>query len=130
MRLWTLKIHDTIEAVLVGFLDNGVLHYFQKGFNPKYAKDDLGTAMLGLCVRECFDDEEVRAFDFMGGGAKYKELWARVSRDTMSCEVHRTTVTYAALRGPRTCGFLLQVRIPVADSRLLASCTWGLAPEF
>ena len=89
LRFWTLKINGTIEAALVGFLDNGVVHYFQKGFNPKYAKDDLGTAMLALAVRAFFEDDQVSAFDFMGGGAPYKDLWARSSRQTMSCEVHR-----------------------------------------
>ena len=92
LRFWTLKINGRIEAALVGFLDNGVVHYFQKGFNPQFAKDDLGTAMLGLAVRDCFDDDKVHAFDFMGGGAPYKDLWARASQQTMSCEVHRINI--------------------------------------
>lgn len=92
VRLWTLSIDDKIEAVLLGFLDNGVLHYFQKGFNPEFAKEDLGTAMLGLCIRDCFDDPSIRAFDFMGGGATYKELWARLSRETVLYEVNRSNL--------------------------------------
>jgi CelD/BcsL family acetyltransferase involved in cellulose biosynthesis len=94
VRVWILKINGTIEAVLVGFLDGGTLHYFQKGFNPQYAPDDLGTAMLGLCVRDCFEDRGVSTFDFMGGGAPYKDLWARSARETMALEVRR--------HGPRT----------------------------
>jgi CelD/BcsL family acetyltransferase involved in cellulose biosynthesis len=92
LRFWTIKINGSIEAALVGFLDNGVVHYFQKGFNPQYAKDDLGTAMLALAVRACFEDDKVNAFDFMGGGAPYKDLWARASQQTMSCEVHRINI--------------------------------------
>lgn len=98
LRLWTLKIDDRTEAALVGFLDNGVLHYFQKGFNPAYAKEDLGTAMLSLCIRDCFNDPNVRAFDFMGGGAAYKDLWARRSRENLVCEVYRPTVRAALYR--------------------------------
>jgi CelD/BcsL family acetyltransferase involved in cellulose biosynthesis len=89
IRLWTFEIDGRIEAVLLGFLDNGVLHYFQKGFNPAFAKDDLGTAMLALCVRDCTRDPEVRAFDFMGGGARYKDIWARQARINVVREVTR-----------------------------------------
>jgi hypothetical protein len=92
LALWTLKIDGTIEAALVGFLDNGVLHYFQKGFNPAHRDDDLGTAMLALCVRDCFEDPEIRVFDFMGGGAAYKSLWARVSRSNVVLELQRPTL--------------------------------------
>lgn len=84
VRLWTLTIDGTIEAALVGFLDNGVLHYFQKGFNPAYAHEDIGTAMLALCIRDCFEDPAVRAFDFMGGGAAYKDRWTHLARDTVA----------------------------------------------
>lgn len=89
--VWTLKIGGRIEAALLGFLDNGVLHYFQKGFNPAYTEDDLGTAMLGLCVRDCFDDPAIRAFDFMGGGAPYKDLWAKRSRENVVLDLQRPT---------------------------------------
>ena len=41
LRLWTLKIDGSVEAVLLGFLDGGIVHYFQKGHNPAFAKDDL-----------------------------------------------------------------------------------------
>jgi Acetyltransferase (GNAT) domain len=89
LRLWTLSVDGTIEAALVGFLDNGVLHYFQKGFNPDYARDDLGTAMLSLCIRASFEDQRIRSFDFMSGGADYKKLWARLQRVTVLHEVSR-----------------------------------------
>jgi CelD/BcsL family acetyltransferase involved in cellulose biosynthesis len=91
LALWTLKIQGRIEAALVGFIDNGVLHYFQKGFNPAFAKDDLGTAMLSLCLRDCFEDPQIRIFDFMGGGASYKDIWARQSHENVVLEMRRPT---------------------------------------
>ena len=78
-----------MEAVLIGFADNGVLHYFQKGFNPEFSADDLGTAMLGLCVKACCDDKEIRAFDFMGGGAAYKWMWTHEHRALVGYEAQR-----------------------------------------
>lgn len=89
LRLWTLSIEGRIEAALIGFLDNGMLHYFQKGINPAFAKDDLGTALLALSIRECFDDAAITGFDFMGGGAPYKDMWARVARENVLCELRR-----------------------------------------
>ncbi|MFN2308213.1 MAG: GNAT family N-acetyltransferase [Gammaproteobacteria bacterium] len=98
LRLWTLKINGTTEAALIGFLDNGALHYFQKGFNPAYTQEDIGTAMLALCIRDCFEDPAIRAFDFMGGGAAYKDRWAHTSREIISYQATRLnarTVTHS-----------------------------------
>lgn len=89
VRLWTLSIDGNVEAALLGLLDNGVLHYFQKGFNPAFCKEGIGTALLGLCLRDSFEDPQIRAFDFMGGGASYKDLWAREYRSTKTCVVER-----------------------------------------
>ncbi len=90
LRLWTISIEGRIEAALIGFLDNGVLHYFQKGINPAFAKDDLGTALLALSIRDCFEAPHICGFDFMGGGAPYKDMWARLSRETVLCELRRS----------------------------------------
>jgi CelD/BcsL family acetyltransferase involved in cellulose biosynthesis len=97
-RLWTLSIDGTVQATLLGFLDAGVLHYFQKGFNPAFAADELGNVMLAYCVRACCDDPEVRVFDFMGGGAPYKKLWARHARETVSVEAQRNNRRTALYR--------------------------------
>jgi hypothetical protein len=92
VRVWTLRIDGTIQGALLGFLDNGVLHYFQKGFNPELASYDLGTALLSLCLRDSFADPAIRVFDFMGGGAPYKELWAHETRTTKTCVVDRANL--------------------------------------
>jgi CelD/BcsL family acetyltransferase involved in cellulose biosynthesis len=91
LRLWTLRINGRVEAALVGFLDAGVLHYFQKGFNPWFSRENLnlGSVLLAHCIRACCDDERIKTFDFMGGGAKYKERWTRTARATALHEVSR-----------------------------------------
>jgi CelD/BcsL family acetyltransferase involved in cellulose biosynthesis len=89
LRLWVLSIDGKIEGALLGLLDHGVLHYLQKGFNPEFAKDDLGTALLALCVKACVDDPAVRAFDLMGGGAPYKDMWARSATINVVSEMTR-----------------------------------------
>ncbi len=91
LALWTLKIQGRIEAALVGFVDNGVLHFFQKGFNPAFAKYHPGFVLLALCLRDCFEDPAIRSFDFMGGPAAYKGLWASHAHANVIVEMTRPT---------------------------------------
>ena len=86
LRLWTLEVDGEIEAVLLAFFDNGVAHYFQGGFNPAYAKESLGTVMIGLCLKDCVEATDVREFDFMGGEADYKTHWTKATRETVELE--------------------------------------------
>src|SRR5262245_13452045 len=46
LRLWTLTIDGKIAAALVAFLDQGVAHYFQGGFDPIYAEFRVGVVLL------------------------------------------------------------------------------------
>jgi hypothetical protein len=72
LKLWTLKADGEIVSVLLGFEDNGIMHYFQKGMDPAYLKDSLGTVMLNLCMKDCFDEKRINIFDFMSGDDEYK----------------------------------------------------------
>ena len=92
MRMWTLEIDGLIEAVLLAFLDGGVAHYFQGGFNPDYAKESLGTVMIGLCIKDCVEADDVKEFDFMGGDVQYKAHWTKTSRETVEIEWMRQGV--------------------------------------
>ncbi|HVG21786.1 MAG TPA: GNAT family N-acetyltransferase, partial [Blastocatellia bacterium] len=49
LRLWTLKLNGQVVAVRIAFLDNGVVHAVQGGFDPAYTKESLGSVMLGMC---------------------------------------------------------------------------------
>lgn len=121
-RLWTLRIDGAIAAVLVGFLDGGTLHYFQKGHNPAYAKDDLGTAMLALCIHDCCDDPAINAFDFMGGGAPYKAMWAHHVRELTLGEARRSNVrTLAFAMEDRARAILTAIYRALVPTRLRAA---------
>lgn len=126
LRLWTLRIDGTVEAALIGFLDNGVLHYFQKGFNPAYAHEDIGTAILGLCIRDCFDDPAVRAFDFMGGGAAYKDRWAPLARETVAHQAARRNArTFADMTWATGMALLAKAYRAVTPAELrIARAAW------
>jgi CelD/BcsL family acetyltransferase involved in cellulose biosynthesis len=84
LRLWMLEIDGRVAAARLAFLDNGIVHDFQGGFDPVYAKHSLGSIMVGLCIKDCIEDREVREYDFMGGTPGYKELWSKSRRQSLS----------------------------------------------
>lgn len=98
LRLWTLALNGETAAVLLAFLDNGIAHYFQGGFDPKYAKDSLGTVMFGLCIRACIEAETIRQFNFMGGDAAYKAHWTELGLDSVALEWLRPGVRSSLFR--------------------------------
>ena len=88
-RLWTLFLDGQCVAVLQAFVDCGVAHYFQGGFKSGYDKHHLGSVLLALAVQDCVQADDVDEFDFMGGGALYKEHWTRTSYEAVEFEVLR-----------------------------------------
>jgi len=92
IRVWTLEIDGRIAAARLAFADNGVVHAFQGGFDPAFAKHSLGTIMVGLCVRDCIEDDAIREYDFMGGTDRYKDWWTDLGRDTVRLMLTRDNV--------------------------------------
>ncbi len=86
LQLWTLTLDGKVAAVLLGFLDNGIVHYFQGGFDPSYSKYSVGSVMLGLCIGSCLEEQSVRQFNFMGGDASYKARWTSLGLDSVEFE--------------------------------------------
>jgi CelD/BcsL family acetyltransferase involved in cellulose biosynthesis len=90
LRLWVLEVDGRIAAARIAFFENGVVYCFQSGFDPAYAKDSLGKVLLGLCVRDCIEDESVREYNFMGGADSYKDCWAKAGSDSVSLTLLRS----------------------------------------
>jgi CelD/BcsL family acetyltransferase involved in cellulose biosynthesis len=80
LRFWTYSLNDRCVATLMAFVENGVAHYFQSGFDVDYQKHSLGSVMVYMCLQDCVTDEEIREFDFMGGSAAYKGSWTSQAR--------------------------------------------------
>jgi len=77
LRIWAIFHGEKISAVLVAFVENESAYAFQMGFDSKYPKDSLGFVLLGLCIRACFEDKEIRSLDLLSGGAPFKRLWTK-----------------------------------------------------
>jgi CelD/BcsL family acetyltransferase involved in cellulose biosynthesis len=86
LGFWTFKLDGRCVATLLAFLDHGVAHYFQGGFDMAYAKHSLGSVMVAHCIQACAEDPAIREFDFMGGGAAYKDAWTKTVRAAYELE--------------------------------------------
>jgi CelD/BcsL family acetyltransferase involved in cellulose biosynthesis len=118
LRLWALDVDGKAAAALIGFYDNGIVHYFQAGFDPSLARLSIGRVMLGLCIRDCIDDDGVREFSFMGGNNAYKDTWTQTCRDTVTLTCLRAGVRALAYIGihrvTRLSKSLLRAALPTA----------------
>ncbi len=111
LAFWTYKLDGQCVATLVAFLHNGVAHYFQGGFDMEYARHSLGSVMLAHCIRDCVADPRLREFDFMGGGAAYKDTWTKTTRAAFELELFRPSFgTLLYTTGMQTRKVLSRVR--------------------
>lgn len=92
LAFWTYHLDGKCVATLLAFLHNGVAHYFQGGFDMEYARHSLGSVMVAQCIRACVEDPQISEFDFMGGGASYKDSWTKTTREAFELELLRPTV--------------------------------------
>jgi CelD/BcsL family acetyltransferase involved in cellulose biosynthesis len=99
LRLWTLELNGQVAAVRIAFFDNGVVHAIQGGFDPAYTKESLGSVMLGMCIKDCIEDETVREYDFMGGADSYKDWWSKNGRETVALTCLRSGIRSLAYSG-------------------------------
>jgi CelD/BcsL family acetyltransferase involved in cellulose biosynthesis len=95
----TLEVGGKIAGARVDFIDNHTAHWFQGGFDPAYAKEGLGSVMNGLCIRACIENGLVDEYDFMGGGAEYKESWTKNHRDSVCLTLARPGIRSKAYNG-------------------------------
>ena len=86
LRFWSYKLDGQCVATLVAFVENGVAHYFQGGFDPAFSKHSLGSVMTAQCLQDCVADPAIHEFDFMGGGSAYKDSWTEQTRTAFELE--------------------------------------------
>jgi len=86
-RLWMLFLDGQCVATLQAFVDRSVAHYFQGGFASGYEKYHLGSVMLALAIQDCIAADDIDEFDFMGGGASYKESWTSSAHEAVEVEI-------------------------------------------
>ncbi|MFJ4674477.1 GNAT family N-acetyltransferase [Kitasatospora sp. NPDC088783] len=70
---------DEVVGVLYGFRWADRFAYYQTGWDPRFAADSLGTALVDAAIRACAA-EGVRTFDFLRGAEPYKYRFGAVDR--------------------------------------------------
>ena len=114
LRLWTLTVNGQIASAQVAFFDRGIAHVFQGGFDPEYS--GIGNVIFWLCIQDCIESEEVHEFDFMGGGAEYKQLWTKIGRELVELELFnssfRSVISEKAIKSVRNLRLVAREIIP------------------
>jgi CelD/BcsL family acetyltransferase involved in cellulose biosynthesis len=118
LRMWTLEVSGEVAAAIIGFYDNGIVHYFQAGFDPLLARLSIGRVMLGLCIGDCVAGDGVHEFNFMGGDNAYKDAWTQDVREMVTLTCLRSGVRALAYTGihrvTRLSKSLLRATLPSA----------------
>jgi CelD/BcsL family acetyltransferase involved in cellulose biosynthesis len=100
LRLFSLRLNDTIAAVTYCFHVNGKFYLYQHGFNRQFWHYSVGMVVLGLTIRAALE-EGASEFDMLYGEERYKALWASETRQLDRIELfpphlggrlHRRTV--------------------------------------
>jgi CelD/BcsL family acetyltransferase involved in cellulose biosynthesis len=93
LRLYTLRLDDTIAAVMYGFVSKGKFYFYQHGFDTQFQQHSVGLAVMALTIKAAID-EGLQEFDFLWGLESYKSLWSHDARVLRRIELYP-----AGLRG-------------------------------
>jgi CelD/BcsL family acetyltransferase involved in cellulose biosynthesis len=74
LRIFTLRYHGDIAAVILGFAYRNVLYGYLTGFEPKYSRFSLASILLHESVRYCCENGFV-TWSFCRGDEPYKTDW-------------------------------------------------------
>jgi teichuronic acid biosynthesis glycosyltransferase TuaC len=76
LRSYLWFSNDEPVAFLIGNQDKGRFHYEEVGYATPFAKHSPGQTMLVQVLDDLFDHDRPEWFDFGGGDADYKQLFA------------------------------------------------------
>ncbi len=129
-RLWMLFLDGQCVAVLQAFVDRGVAHYFQGGFKTGYDKHHLGSVMIALAVQDCVQTDGIDEFDFMGGGATYKDHWTKTVHEAIELEVLRTGFRPKLYAAISHFAYIYKRTLPQKVRKKIRKALGPLAPKF
>lgn len=77
--LWldSVRVRGNIVAVYYGFLHRHRYYYYLSGFDPIWARYNLGTKLMAW-ICEASIKEGANVFDFLRGNHAYKYLWGAI----------------------------------------------------
>lgn len=76
LRSYLWFVEDQAVAFTIGFQDHGRFYYEEVGYLPEFARFSPGQMMLIQMIDDLIAHHRAEWFDFGGGDADYKELFA------------------------------------------------------
>jgi CelD/BcsL family acetyltransferase involved in cellulose biosynthesis len=74
LELWVLELEGEIAAVQFAFRYRDRVFQLQEGYDHRRSSDRLGFVLRGYVLKQLIE-ENVRTYDFLGGGDPYKKRW-------------------------------------------------------
>lgn len=75
LRMYVLRIHGAVAAVMYGFGRNHQFFFYQHGFDSRYQHSSIGLVLMAYTIRAAFE-EGMHTYDLLWGAEPYKWLWA------------------------------------------------------
>jgi CelD/BcsL family acetyltransferase involved in cellulose biosynthesis len=69
-------------ASTYGFHVGSVLFDYQKGYDPAYSRDGVGSVLTGMVIEDAIERLRAQELDFLRGTEEYKYFWATRDRKT------------------------------------------------
>src|SRR5205085_509509 len=79
LRLYALRSGGEIVAVQYNLRRDGRVYYYLSGFDPAYARDSPGAALLAFAIRSAIE-EGATTFDFLRNREEFKYQWGARDR--------------------------------------------------
>ena len=93
LRLLTLTLNGAVIGVEYAFISNGVLAFFQTGFNPDHSDLSPGHLLMMQSIDEAINDGAVK-IDLLKGDYEYKRTYAKQKQTSIDMEIWRSPVFY------------------------------------
>jgi CelD/BcsL family acetyltransferase involved in cellulose biosynthesis len=95
LRSYLLRCGNTACAFVIGYQGHGVYHYWEVGYDARFAKHSPGTVLLYLLLEHLFSSDRPRIFDFGRGDEGYKQRFATRTTPVASGLLLRPTLANA-----------------------------------
>jgi CelD/BcsL family acetyltransferase involved in cellulose biosynthesis len=86
LRLYSLRVHSRIIAVLYAFANFESTYFYLSGFDPEFEKISPGTILIGHAIERAIEEGH-RAFNFLRGSEPYKYSWGAQDQETFRCVI-------------------------------------------
>ncbi|MFC1863536.1 GNAT family N-acetyltransferase [Thermodesulfobacteriota bacterium] len=88
-RIYFLMAEGKVIAGIYLLYHNGVVYYYQSGFDPAWDRISPGTLLFNYSIENEWK-EGMSEFDFLRGDESYKSLWTKHKRINVSVTIFRS----------------------------------------